>query len=74
MERKVRKQNAPSIKTKMELLQAVSEANLSKIEICKKSSIPNFTLPIIVNNRVKIVKNYESSKFEPDRGWRTMNT
>jgi hypothetical protein len=48
MERKVRKQNSPSLKTRMELLQAIDEDNRSKNEICKKFGKPNFTLSTII--------------------------
>lgn len=47
--------------------QAVDEGSVSKNVIYKKFGVPNSNLYTIITNRDKIVKNFESSKFEPDR-------
>lgn len=66
MEKNTHKQNALSLKVKMEILQAINKDGQTKAEICIKFSIPNFTLLIIKNNDI-LIKNYEANKSEPDR-------
>lgn len=67
MEKNTHKQNALSLKVKMEILQAINKDGQTKAEICIKFSIPNFTLLIIIKNRDILIKNYEANKSEPDR-------
>jgi hypothetical protein len=50
----------------MKFLQAVDKENCLKTDIRKKFGIPNYTLSTIITNWDKIVKNYETSKFELD--------
>jgi hypothetical protein len=66
MERKMCKQNALSLKTKLELLQVIYKGNNSKTETCNKFGIPNSTLSMIIKNQNKIVKNHETIKCGPD--------
>jgi hypothetical protein len=51
MQRKVSKQNALSLKTRMELKEAVDKRNLSKTEILKnKTGMPNSAFSTTINN------------------------
>jgi hypothetical protein len=57
MEKKVGKQTALSLKTKIGFLQTVDEGSLWKSEICiKKFGVPNSTLSTIIKNWDKIEK------------------
>lgn len=66
-EKLVRKQNAISLKMKMELLKAVDEKRRTKTEICKEYGIANSTLSTIIKNRDQITLMFERSMFEPER-------
>jgi hypothetical protein len=57
MERKLHKQNALSLKAKMELLQTTDECSRSKTGICKKKlGIPTSVLCTNIKNLDKVVK------------------
>ncbi|GFR65334.1 tigger transposable element-derived protein 6 [Elysia marginata] len=60
-----RKHTAHTIEFKLQILSEVEEKKLTKTEICKKHSIPNSTLSMILKDREKLQKARDDSKFRP---------
>lgn len=66
MKTNVRKQQALSIKSKIDIIKAVDLGKFSKTAICKEFGIPNSTLSTILKNKEKIISN-ENNEFQLNR-------
>ncbi|GFR82491.1 tigger transposable element-derived protein 4 [Elysia marginata] len=60
-----RKHSAYTIEFKLQILSEVEEKKLTKLEICKKHSIPSSMLSAILKDREKLQKARDDSKFGP---------